>query len=124
MKTLQLNHVALHIQDVPRSCRFYSEVLQLKSLPRPAFTFPGAWFQLGADQELHLIGEREAPVTSASRGNHYALMVDDLDAWEDHLRKLGVTYHPRRTRPDGAFQVFLQDPDGHTIELCTPPGQT
>jgi lactoylglutathione lyase len=123
MKTLQLNHVALHIQDVERSCRFYKDVLQLVPLPRPAFTFPGAWFQLGEDQELHLIGERNQPVTSASRGNHYALMVDDIDAWESHLQRLGVTYQARRTRPDGAYQIFLQDPDGHTIELCTPPGQ-
>ncbi|MCO6456500.1 MAG: VOC family protein [Pirellulaceae bacterium] len=121
MKTLQLNHVALHVQDVPRSCQFYREVLQLAELPRPAFSFPGAWFQLGSDQELHLIGDRQQPVVSASRGNHYALMVDDLDAWERHLQRLGVAYQPRRTRPDGAYQVFLQDPDGHTIELCTPP---
>ena len=121
MKTTQLNHVALHVQDVERSCRFYADVLQLKPLPRPAFSFPGAWFQLGADQELHLIGDRERPVVSGSRGNHYALMVDDIDAWEGHLRERGVEYAPRRTRPDGAYQVFFQDPDGHTIELCTPP---
>lgn len=56
MKVLQLNHVALHVADVSASVRFYSDVLKLEEIPRPAFRFPGAWFRLGVDQELHLIG--------------------------------------------------------------------
>ena len=121
MKTTQLNHVALHVQDVAQSVAFYTDVMLFEQLPRPNFSFPGAWFRLGEDQELHLIGNRDQQVNSHSRGNHYALMVDDLDAWEAHLIAQGVAYEPRRTRPDGAYQVFLADPDGHHIELCTPP---
>jgi hypothetical protein len=30
---------------------------------------------------------------------------------------LGVEHLPRKTRPDGASQLFLRDPDGHVIEL-------
>lgn len=124
MQLNQLNHVALHVANVETSSRFYQEVLRLEPMPRPAFTFPGAWFRIGVDQELHLIGERTEPVISKSRGNHYALLVDDLDAWERHLEGLGVSFLPRRTRPDGAFQVYVSDPDGHVIELCTsPPGR-
>ena len=37
MKTTQLNHVALHVEDLGRSCQFYGEVLQLERLPRPGF---------------------------------------------------------------------------------------
>lgn len=123
MRFFELNHVALHVADVPASCAFYETVLQLESLPRPNFDFPGAWFQLGDVQELHLIGRREEAVTVAgSRSNHYALLVDDMDEWEDHLKSLNVVYEPRRTRPDGAHQIFLRDPDGHAIEMCTRPG--
>ena len=122
MKLLELNHVAIHVADVSRSVTFYRDVLQLTPIPRPAFSFPGAWFQLGVQQELHIIGGRTEDVRSHNRGNHYALLVDDLEAWEQHLIRIGVTYLPRRTRPDGAFQIFLVDPDGHYIELCTPPG--
>jgi len=117
----QLDHVALHVADVPASCRFYAQVLRLEPLPRPAFDFPGAWFRLGQTQELHLIGQRMQQVVSHNRGNHFALLVDDLDAWEEHLKQVGWPYFPRRTRPDGAGQIFLKDPDGHYIELCTPP---
>ena len=56
MKVLELNHVAIHVADVERSAAFYREVLRLEPLPRPAFDYPGAWFRLGARQELHLLG--------------------------------------------------------------------
>src|SRR5690554_2306001 len=122
MKIVQLDHVALHVEDVERSRRFYEQVLRLEPIPRPAFSFPGAWFRLGERQELHLIGDRDEPVNSHRRGTHWALLVDDLPAWEAHLQKIEVAYSPRRVRPDGAFQIFLSDPDGHVVELCTPPG--
>lgn len=121
MQFLQLNHVALHVADVKRSVAFYRDVLRLQPIPRPAFTFPGAWFLLGADQELHLIGERTSPVVSQTRGNHFALLVDDFDAWERYLTAQQVNLAPRRTRPDGALQMYVVDPDGHYIELCTLP---
>jgi catechol 2,3-dioxygenase-like lactoylglutathione lyase family enzyme len=121
MQQLQLNHVALHVADVECSCAFYRDVLQLEPLQRPAFDFPGAWFRLGADQELHLIGERDQPVHSNSRGNHFALLVDDIEAWESHLRPLAVITKTRQRRPDGVWQIFVTDPDGHFIELCAPP---
>ena len=122
MRTLQLNHVAIHVTDVARSVTFYREALQLEPLPRPAFSFPGAWFRLGDDQELHLIGDQQYPAVLQHRGNHFALLIDDVAAWERHLHQAGVSHLPRRIRPDGAYQIFLADPDGHFIELCTLPG--
>jgi lactoylglutathione lyase len=121
MITTQLNHVALHVADVERSVAFYRDVLKLEPMPRPAFSFPGAWFRLGRDQELHLIGERNQEVHSHNRSNHFALMVDDFDAWEKYVIENKVNYAPRRTRPDGALQLYVIDPDGHYIELCTAP---
>jgi len=121
MKVLELNHVALHVSDLQKSCAFYGDTLRLDSLTRPAFNFPGAWFRFGRDQELHLIGERTEPVQSHHRGNHFALRVDNLDEWESHLKAVNADFQPRKHRPDGAWQVFLRDPDGHIIELFTGP---
>ena len=70
---------------------------------------------------MHIIGEREEPVFSQNRGNHFALRVDDLDEWERHLDDAKANHMPRKARPDGASQLFLRDPDGHVIELFTPP---
>ncbi len=121
MTVCELNHVAIHVADVAASCTFYERVLCLRPMLRPAFDFPGAWFQLGTSQELHLIGERGEKVVSGNRSNHFALLVDDIEAWEKHLINVGATFRPRKKRPDGAWQIFLTDPDGHTIELCTAP---
>jgi lactoylglutathione lyase len=117
----QLNHVALHVADVDRSAAFYRDVLRLEQIPRPAFSFPGAWFRLGIDQDLHLIGGLDREVDSHNRGNHFALLVDDFDAWEKYLAENHVRFAPRRVRPDGALQLYVIDPDGHYVELCTPP---
>ena len=120
----QLNHVALHVADLEQSVDFYQNVLQLKPIPRPAFSFPGAWFLLGEDQELHLIGGRKQDVHSHNRGNHFALLtpsVADFEGWERYLTEHGVRFDPRRTRPDGALQLYVIDPDGHYIEICTAP---
>ena len=122
MKIHELNHVAIHVADVARSGMFYREVLRLESLPRPAFDFPGAWFRLGSTQELHLIGRRIESVPPVNRNNHFALRVDDIAAWEKHLAAVRADFQPRKLRPDGAWQIFVRDPDGHFIELFTALG--
>jgi catechol 2,3-dioxygenase-like lactoylglutathione lyase family enzyme len=125
MKTTLLDHVAIHVADVETSCAWYEKALRLEPMQRPAFNFPGAWYRLGENQSLHLIGERDPeaePVFGHNRGNHYALMTDDMDEAESYLQSVGIEYAPRRTRPDGAYQIYLTDPDGHVIEVCTEPG--
>lgn len=123
MKILELNHVAIHVAEVARSCAFYRDVLRLAEMPRPAFDFPGAWFRLGVTQELHLIGRPVEKIPLVNRNNHFALRVDDIAAWEEHLAKCGADFQRRKLRPDGAWQVFVRDPDGHFIELFTPAVQ-
>jgi len=124
MQVTQLNHVAIHVRDLEASCRFYANILKLQEIPRPAFSFPGAWFRLGVDQELHLIARepKEGAITPP-RERHYALMVADMDAAKQHLLDKGVEHSGPNPRPDGALQVFLRDPDEHVIELCTPPSE-
>jgi catechol 2,3-dioxygenase-like lactoylglutathione lyase family enzyme len=119
MEILELNHIAIQVADVARSEMFYREVLLLPAIPRPAFDFPGAWFRLG-EQELHLIGE-EGPLTGRDhRANHFAVRVANARDWERRLSDAGVPVRPCKTRPDGAMQVFAQDPDGHWIEFMQP----
>ena len=122
MKIDELNHVALHVSDVPLSSRFYGDALGLPPLPRPDFDFPGAWVRIGAVQELHLIGERlNGPVDDSSRGGHFAMRVPDIQAAASHLKAKGLKFRGPGLRPDGAYQIFLEDPDGHVVELCQAP---
>jgi len=121
MTVLELNHVAVYITDVEKSIVFYRDVLRLEPLPRPAFNFPGAWFRLGSNQELHLLADCGAPFFQSHDRNHFALRVDGIEEWERHLKHVGANFAPKKQRPDGAWQVFLSDPDGHRIELFTGP---
>ncbi|MDJ1483475.1 VOC family protein [Cytophagaceae bacterium YF14B1] len=113
-----LNHVAVHVADVKTSISFYRDILGLPQLPRPAFDFPGAWFRIGTTQEIHLIGNRTEAVHSHSRGTHFALQVDNIKAVEAELKAKNATFTGPKQRPDGNWQIFIVDPDGHWIELC------
>jgi lactoylglutathione lyase len=120
IKVLELNHVALHVIDLERSMHFYGEVIGLPILPRPNFNFPGAWYAFGS-QELHLIEDKA--LTPASRGNHhFALLVEDTFAAKAELEAKGVAeFRGPAPRPDGAMQLFFNDPDGYLIEMYTSP---
>ncbi len=116
----KFDHIALHVQDVPASIHFYQQVLGLELLPRPNFDFEGAWFLVG-DRELHLIGNRTEKHLSGSRSNHFAFVVNSLSNWESWFQQQNYPYRPPKSRPDGIRQLFLEDPDGYTIELSEKP---
>lgn len=115
-----LDHVALRVADLAASRRFYREVLGLAEIARPGFSFPGAWFDLGTGRSLHLIAGADVTSGSGSRGNHFALAVASTTDWARHLEQVGIACRGPAARPDGALQIFLADPDGHTVELCQP----
>ena len=121
MLITELNHVALFVTSVEASANFYGELIGLRVLNRPAFDFPGAWFQIGAHQELHLIGGRlSAPLDEGSRAGHFAMRVDDIGEAAKLLKGKGVKFRSAR-RPDGAQQIFFEDPDGHQLEFFVGP---
>ena len=116
MQIEELNHIAIYVKDLRASYRFYHEKLELRPIARPAFDFPGAWFRLGKDQELHLIGNRQEELKT-NRRHHFALKVKSASEAGEFLKKKGISFTGPSRRPDGATQIFLQDPDGYHIEL-------
>jgi glyoxylase I family protein len=118
-------HEGIPVRDLDACVKFYTEVLGLKLLPRPALPGPGAW--LGDEDntvQFHLIvTERdyrpgpEAPISAT--GRHTAWMVKDLDAFRQRLRALGVPYQ-ENSGYIASDQVFIKDPEGHTWEFQEP----
>ena len=41
-----LSHVSITVTDVTNARDFYTGVLGLEEIPRPAFDFPGIWYSL------------------------------------------------------------------------------
>lgn len=122
-----LDHVTIVVTDLAATRRFYVDVLGMREVARPQFQFVGQWFQAGATQ-IHTILEAEGTgragtaVERNTRGHHFAFLVDDAEAAYQHVLAQGLAVvSPPRGRPDGAVQVFVQDPDGHLVELCSVP---
>ncbi|MCB1231687.1 MAG: VOC family protein [Verrucomicrobiae bacterium] len=121
IEILDLNHVALAVSDVPRSIDFYENVIGLKRKPRPAFDFDGAWFALGETRELHLLEGLVTPVHEHPRGDHFAIEVANFESCHRHLEEKGAAIVNLNLRPDGARQIFIEDPDRHVVEFCYLP---
>ena len=78
---------------------------------------------------IHLIEEHEESgpagypaevLKKSSRNHHFAFEVDDAKQAAESLKMRGYELvDDAKTRPDGAIQMFVADPDGHVVELCT-----
>lgn len=131
VKVRHIDHVTLVVRDVEASRKFYVGLLGMEEVPRPAFSFGGAWFRAGRTL-IHLIEQHDLsgpagyPVevlVRSSRNHHFAFEVDDAYAAAQRLKDIGVPLlDDAKRRPDGAIQVFLTDPDHHVVELCSGPG--
>jgi len=55
------------------------------------------------------------------RGSHFAMEVADFDACQKHLEAVEAKIININLRPDGARQIFIEDPDGHVVEFCVLP---
>jgi glyoxylase I family protein len=115
MHPLGVDHVSINVDDVDAALEFYVDALGLKPRPdRPDFGFPGAWLDAGA-QQVHLIGAAPPP----DRGQHFAVLVDDLDAAVADLRAKGIDVSEPAPVGTGR-QSFLRDPSGNQVELHQP----
>jgi len=115
---LSLNHASFIVADLDISLVFYRDVLGLQQVERPDLGFPGAWFQLGA-QQIHLLElENPDPITGrpahGGRDRHVALNALALKPVQDALNKAGIVY---TMSISGRRALFCRDPDGNTVEI-------
>ena len=122
------DHVTLICADLEATRRFYVDILGMNQVPRPAFKFPGLWFQIG-NVQIHATQESSESGKAGwadqggkivSRGHHIAFAVGDvseaLKIVELHEVRIAS---PLQQRPDGFKQLYLYDPDGHVVELVS-----
>jgi glyoxylase I family protein len=132
MEIASLHHVTLTVTDLDRSKQFYREILGLKEIARPAFPFPGAWFEVGDAQHLHLIVHDDATFRAPHKGIdtrdiHFAVRVPSYRGALEFLRAKGYRedsdqrdFHKMDVKPRptaGYPQIYIIDPDRHVIEI-------
>ena len=116
----QINHVTTMVKDTDRAMKFYNDLLGIKQIQsqvdNPAIT----WLQLDNGVMVHLIETDEAP---AKPGNiHHAFQVDNLESTKATLEASGYPAKREGIRYDGQAYLFIEDPDGNSVEFCTSSG--
>jgi glyoxylase I family protein len=113
-----MHHASLIVSDLKEGLRFYHEILGMRLTERPDLGFPGAWFQLGA-QQIHLLELTNPDPTTGrpehgGRDRHVALTVPDLDVVKALLEQHNIRYTLSKS---GRRALFCRDPDGNAIEM-------
>ena len=122
----QFTHVSVTVTDVAKAREFYSDTLGFQEIARPAFNFPGIWYSLGGDLQLHIILNDQLVRPAVEREKiearypHFALWTDDCDATADRIGQLGLVCRDVFSGPTGLRQVFIKDPDGNMVECIGP----
>jgi glyoxylase I family protein len=127
-----LHHVTLICRDAERSLAFYRNLLGMRLVEQTrSVDDPNARHLVFGDAEgrpgtvvtcLEYPSLDEGQVGRGST-HHFALAVgseEELAAWRDYLLSRGVPCTEVLDRT--CFKsVYLRDPDGHIVELATPP---
>ncbi len=119
-----LDHVVLRVADLDRAIRFYCEVLGCRE-ERRAESINLVQLRAGAAL-IDLILAEGAPDPGAVNMDHFALSIEPFDAaaLRAHLESHGVEAGEVATRYGAEGRgpsLYIQDPDGNTVELKGPP---
>ena len=111
-----MNHVSLSVADVNRSADFYSRVLGLEIISRPANG--GLNMGLGSESFLGLY-----QLNNPGTMHHLCIGVDNYnaDALAAKLQEHGLSANISRdpaNRTSGGDQLYFRDPDGISVQLA------
>jgi len=124
LKLNHLDHVAIHVEDMERSAKWYGEVLGLeRHLPKAWGEFPV--FMISGKFGLAIFPANNTSSTPAGKEfkgfkiDHFAFIVDaeNFAKAKKHYEALGLKY----VFQDHIYfhSIYTKDPDGHTVELTT-----
>ena len=128
-----LDHCAIRTTKLQETRDFFVDILGLEDGERPDFPFPGAWLYTDSTAVIHLIGvDPDDPSglqryvggeisTEALQGSgafdHIAFRANDPSVLTERLKQTDYEYRERQVPNMNLFQIFVEDPNGITIEL-------
>ncbi len=130
-----LDHVVLRAQDAERLVRFYCDVLGCTVERRSSPELGMAQLRAGdalidivaVDSELGRMGGA-APGKDGRNMDHFCIRLDPFEeeAIRQHLAQHDVVGSKLETRygaEGNGPSIYIQDPDGNTVELKGPPNR-
>lgn len=121
-----LFHVAIKTNDLDATVRFYTDVMGLKTVPRPDFGFPGAWIGVPTpvgEAIVHLYGGGPAmgPDGKAVLGtgaiDHISITAIGWDDCVARLQAYGCDWREAVVPGTHLWQIFVYDPNGVMLEI-------
>lgn len=135
MSLSTLDHCSIRTTKLPETRDFYVDILGMVDGARPDFDFPGHWLYLGEKPVVHLIGiDTDSPEGLAdylggtvdpdaletpgpTAFDHVAFRATDPAILRKCLDDNGYTYRERMVPDLELFQIFVEDPNGVTVEI-------
>ena len=133
MSLSSLDHCSIRTVKLRETREFYVNILGMVDGDRPDFQFPGAWLYVDGVAVVHIIAvdsedssslsldfdsEMGASVLTGSGAlDHIAFRAKDPELVISQLKVNGYEYRERDIPSMNLFQIFVEDPNGITIEL-------
>lgn len=129
MGVLLLDHFTIRTKQWAETAEFYEHVIGLVPGPRPEFSFPGRWMYAAGRPLLHIasvqgdpdeleryLGDKPDGYGSGSL-DHVSLRCEGLEQVQVRLQSMGIAFRERVIPQIAEHQLFLEDPNGITIEM-------
>jgi catechol 2,3-dioxygenase-like lactoylglutathione lyase family enzyme len=133
MSLSTLDHCSIRTVKLAETRDFYVDLLGMTDGERPDFDFPGDWLYVEGKPVVHLVGvDPDDPsglmeylggaidaesLQGSGAFDHVAFRAKDPEALITRLKEKGYAYRERKVPDMDLFQVFIEDPNGITVEL-------
>ncbi|QDQ16111.1 VOC family protein [Streptomyces spectabilis] len=130
MRVIALDHIVLNVADVERSLAFYTgplglEPVRVEEWRAGKVSFPSVRVSPGTI--IDLFPARDAESRASKNVDHICLAVEPLD-WQEVIDSGEFTVVDGPGKRFGArgtaISLYVQDPDGNTVELRWYPQDT
>ncbi len=134
MAAVQFDHINILTSDIEAARAFFAAVLDLHQGPRPPFKSPGYWMYADEQAVIHISDTAHHEQTHVEdighvqtgghpTVDHIAFRCRDYAATTSRLRRLAVAFHEADVPARADRQVFVDGPDGITLELIFDPAE-
>ena len=130
MPVTELNHYFVRAKDLEGTKSFYCDVLGFEVMSRPDFPFPGYWLGVNgkvqvhmgphgiSNSELYYLGTSpESATDNSGVVDHIAFLATEPESFNERFESLDIPVRKRYLPDFNLFQMFVQDPNGLTVEL-------